>query len=180
MENSIQIFSNPQFGEVSIAGKHLSISLKECEGIFDEYDILAIAAKQELETFKDIIKFLDMVVPVENDTYFALRCKVYQNKIAWETQNKRAIDKQSIKTYLMTDGETGATKIGRSINPPKRKRTLQSEKKEISLLMVCERDVEKELHQKYSHKRIRGEWFNLCEQDINGIVKQYNFKPYAK
>ena len=79
----------------------------------------------------------------------------------------------------MTDSETGATKIGRSINPPKRERTLQAEKKEISLLMVCDKDVEKQLHKQFETKHIRGEWYNLSENDINDIIKQYNFKPYA-
>ena len=179
-KKSIQIFSNPQFGEISRNGKHLSIRMNGCEEVYDEYDMLAIASKQEIDGFKYIIKFLDMAVPIENDTYFRLRCELYENKSFWEIQQRNAIDRKKVKTYLMTDSDTGATKIGRSINPPKRERTLQSEKKEISLLMVCDKDVEKKLHNKYSHKHIRGEWYNLSDKDIKEIAQQYGFKIIAK
>lgn len=171
----IQIFNNPQFGEIRRNGKHLSIRLNGCEEAYDEYDMLAIASKQEMDDFKDIIKFLNMAVPIENDTYFRLRCELYENKVVWEIQQRNAIDRSKMKTYLMTDCDTGATKIGRSINPPKRERTLQSEKKEISLLAVCDKDVEKKLHNRYSHKKIRGEWYNLSDKDIHDIKQQYGF-----
>lgn len=29
--------------------------------------------------------------------------------------------------------------------------------------------IEKELHKKYKHKKIRGEWFELTEEDIKDI-----------
>lgn len=79
------------------------------------------------------------------------------------------------KTYLMKDSNTGYTKIGKAINPRFRERTLQSEKPSISLLAICESLIESELHEKYSEKRIRGEWFNLDENDISEIINKYNF-----
>lgn len=63
------------------------------------------------------------------------------------------------KTYLMVDNNTRLYKIGRSKNSEYRERTLQSEKPSINMLFVINIDVEKILHERYSEKRIRGEWF---------------------
>jgi len=79
------------------------------------------------------------------------------------------------KTYLMLSNST-YTKIGKSFNPYKREATLQYENPTISLLAICDVDVERELHEKYSEKRHRGEWFDLSKKDINKIIKDYNFK----
>lgn len=79
------------------------------------------------------------------------------------------------KTYLMRDENTGKTKIGRSINPRKREKTLLSDSPVITLFAVCERNVEKELHSKYAAKRVRGEWFDLTQSDIKQICNDYQF-----
>ena len=79
------------------------------------------------------------------------------------------------KTYLMKDSNTGLTKIGKAIDPKYRERTLQSEKPTISLFAVCENNIELELHDKFDSKRVRGEWFNLTDNEINNIVKDYKF-----
>lgn len=81
----------------------------------------------------------------------------------------------NVKTYLMHDANTGYTKIGKSINPRQRERTLQSEKPTITLMKVCDRLVEKQLHAQYADKRIRGEWFDLSEEDIADICSKYKF-----
>lgn len=80
------------------------------------------------------------------------------------------------KTYLMRDENTGKTKIGRSINPRAREKTLLSDAPVITLFAVCESNVEKELHAKYAVKRVRGEWFDLTEADIEAICNDYQFK----
>lgn len=79
------------------------------------------------------------------------------------------------KTYLMRDENTGCTKIGKSVNPRTRERTLLSDKPTITLFMVCEKNVEKILHKEYADKNVRGEWFNLTAEDIADISKNYNF-----
>jgi prophage antirepressor-like protein len=83
--------------------------------------------------------------------------------------------KNSSKTYLMVDNSNGYVKIGKSINPKKRERTLLSEKPTIKLLFVCENNVESELHQKYASKRIRGEWYKISLDEVASIVKKYRF-----
>jgi len=76
--------------------------------------------------------------------------------------------------YIMVDRNTGFYKIGRSINVLNRERTLQSEKPSIELCFSFESNMskEKELHGMFSDKRVRGEWFNLDENDILKIKKQ--------
>lgn len=70
--------------------------------------------------------------------------------------------------YLMHNPRNGYTKIGRSINPKKREKTLQGEdpQTEIIAFWKVPRLVESELHRKYETKRIRGEWFNLTISDL--------------
>lgn len=80
------------------------------------------------------------------------------------------------KTYLMHDENIHYTKIGKSVNPKHREKTLQGEKPTITMFAVCENDVEKKLHIKYADKRIRGEWFDLTQEDIDNIVNEYGFE----
>lgn len=94
-------------------------------------------------------------------------------------QPKRKVKRNRSKTtkvYLMVDHNTGLHKIGRSKSPLKRERTLQSEKPTIELIAHWESTTkkEKELHKKYNEKRVRGEWFDLTNQDISEILSQEN------
>lgn len=77
------------------------------------------------------------------------------------------------KTYLMLDSNTNLYKIGKSKDPKFREKTLQSEKPTISLFAVCEKDIESELHNKFSDKRIRGEWFDLNKDDVKWIMDYF-------
>lgn len=79
------------------------------------------------------------------------------------------------KTYLMVDGRTKYVKIGKSLKPKVRERTLQSEVPLIRLFAICERDVEVDLHEEYASKRLRGEWFRLSKSDIDKICNDYGF-----
>lgn len=75
--------------------------------------------------------------------------------------------------YLMIDEHTRYVKIGKSVNPLHRERTLQAEKPTIKLIHYFNGDYEDELHRKYASVRVRGEWFkiNMCE--VRKIIKQY-------
>ncbi len=77
----------------------------------------------------------------------------------------------------MVDIKNNFHKIGFSNNPEFRERTLQSEKPSIELVAskkFIKRKIassfEKALHNAYSSKRHRGEWFKLDEEDINEII----------
>ena len=73
------------------------------------------------------------------------------------------------KTYLMHDTANCFYKIGKSIKPKYREKTLQSEKPTVELIHIIDKDIERKLHNKFKDKRIRGEWFNLNRDDVNYI-----------
>lgn len=75
--------------------------------------------------------------------------------------------------YLMHDKRNGYHKIGISKEPKYREKTLQSEQPAIE--MVCNKKypsrkiaeaIEFALHKAYAEQRVRGEWFNLSEIDV--------------
>jgi hypothetical protein len=81
--------------------------------------------------------------------------------------NFKKINKEPLYCYLMIDHNTGYYKIGKSKSPKFRETTLQSQKPTIELIHIWEKDFsEKQLHEKFSNKRIRGEWFNLTSEDV--------------
>jgi hypothetical protein len=81
--------------------------------------------------------------------------------------------------YLMVNSYTGYIKIGTSKNPRYREKTLHSQEPTISLIAQwrCDKKVEKELHEKFKNKRVRGEWFRLQLSDLKEIetsMSNYN------
>ncbi len=80
--------------------------------------------------------------------------------------------------YLVKDTHTGFYKIGRSINPEARIKTLRSDKATLEMIYTFEglRSDETELHKKFSFKRVRGEWFQLDKNDIQSIITYSNNK----
>jgi len=83
--------------------------------------------------------------------------------------------------YLMRDLRNKSHKIGISKHPTTREKTLQSEqpltelitsKKYINRKIASA--IEKALHDVYSHKRRRGEWFNLNEDDVHELKVTLN------
>ena len=74
--------------------------------------------------------------------------------------------------YLMEDLRNKTFKIGRSKTPGKRERTLQSEVPEIVMRFSIPADDahERELHDHFESKRLRGEWFMLTNEDLVWIV----------
>jgi hypothetical protein len=77
------------------------------------------------------------------------------------------------KTYILKDETNNFYKIGKSVNPIIREKTLQSEKPTIKMIKVFNKDIEKELHNKYKEFRVRGEWFDLNKIQINYICTKY-------
>jgi hypothetical protein len=74
--------------------------------------------------------------------------------------------------YLMEDLRNKTFKIGKSKTPGKRERTLQSEVPQIVMRFSIPVDEahEKQLHDRFSEKRKRGEWFELSSDDVAWIV----------
>ncbi len=114
---------------------------------------------------KDYIKLLN--TEIENYQPTEIRKKdtieIYKDKICY--------------VYLMKDTSNNYYKIGISNRPKYREKTLQSEKPTIELLISKKFPVrkmaesfEKALHETYSESRIRGEWFDLTEKEIENII----------
>ena len=90
----------------------------------------------------------------------------------------KRIPKKDIDTnvYVMIDTNTGYYKIGRSVNPKIREKTLQSEKPTIEMLFnkKATNKEEKQLHELFKDKRLRGEWFDLTAKDLDTIKEYLN------
>lgn len=111
---------------------------------------------KDKEEWKDIIKF----APIPDKTPLPVQEK----------------ESEECYVYFMFDNKTLYYKIGISNLPEWREKTLQSEKPSIKLIAAKKfvnrriaANFEKALHDSYSHKRKRGEWFQLDQEDIDEI-----------
>ena len=90
----------------------------------------------------------------------------------------RAVSKKSNYVYLIRAGN-GLTKIGISYDIQKRLNMLNTASPvELSLLFFFEPSnavkTEKYLHIKFDKKRVKGEWFNLSDSEIEWIRLNYD------
>lgn len=101
--------------------------------------------------------------------------KFYKNDLP--KQKERRIS----NVYLMKNNRNGFIKIGYSLHPEHREKTLQSEEPEINLIFSVRTYIDQEtfLHEKYKKNRLRGEWFSLSEKQIISI-KKYLLKKEIK
>ena len=76
--------------------------------------------------------------------------------------------------YIMYNQRNNLIKIGKSINPGHREKTLQAEEPEITMVAVWKASdkLERHLHRIYKHKRLRGEWFKLSFKELKDIKQQ--------
>lgn len=77
--------------------------------------------------------------------------------------------------YLMKDHRSGFYKIGRSSQPCFREKTLQAE---VPLVEIVEawwarHEDEKNLHSLFGEARLRGEWFDLEDEDLERIYEYF-------
>lgn len=112
---------------------------------------------------------------LENDINYSPLFERVESKSVTKDNNEECY------VYLMIDTTNNFHKIGISNNPKYREKTLQSDKPTIELLhkksfpnrRIAE-VLEKTLHITYSNKRIRGEWFDLDDDEINEIIIMLN------
>jgi len=84
------------------------------------------------------------------------------------------------KTYIVYDKFSELYKIGRSNDIDKRINALKTANPYIEFVMKFDRDIEKELHSDYSHKRLDREWFALTLEDLQVIERYYRFERKPK
>ena len=87
------------------------------------------------------------------------------------TNNTKKISQR--KTYLIKEENTSFYKIGKSINPEQREKTLQRERPNISVIKIWDKNIEKRLHSDYKDYRVRGEWFDLTKIQVKYICTSY-------
>lgn len=86
------------------------------------------------------------------------------------------------KLYLIYAREVGRVKIGLSNDPDKRLKQLQIGSP-VQLELFAFRNYrntnvkEVELHERFQHKRVFGEWFDLDPQDYIGLLREWDFDP---
>lgn len=92
-----------------------------------------------------------------------------ENQLVKESKIEKPV--KLTKIYIMKDNHTGHYKIGRSDSPIKREATLLSQKSSIELIFQSEATpkIEKSLHDLFNEKRVRGEWFELDNWDVELI-----------
>jgi len=75
------------------------------------------------------------------------------------------------KVYLLLDSKNSLIKIGQSIHPSLREKTLQGINPKWNLIAAWIAPVseEKRLHKLFKNKHVRGEWFNLNFNDLEKI-----------
>lgn len=106
---------------------------------------------------------------------FADKIEVLRNLFKSSLERKEKIlNREEDKVYLMYNNANNLTKIGRSKNPKTREKTLQGEDPKLDIIAywIAPKEIEKELHKKFSKKRTRGEWFNLTVKDYIDIKKE--------
>lgn len=94
-----------------------------------------------------------------------------------------------IWVYLMKDLDTGYHKIGKSKDPNSRlyqltkqdtKQPLANNFEIVEAWWVPER-TESEMHSRFWQRRVRGEWFDLQEEDMTTLLMLFQpFQPYSK
>lgn len=102
-----------------------------------------------------------------------LKREVRSLESALKSADKSPKQKSKQKTYLMLDELTGFIKIGKSSAPSTREKTLLSQSPSIHLVCTIPDNIEQELHEAFSSKRGRGEWFDLDPQDLMKIKNSY-------
>lgn len=77
--------------------------------------------------------------------------------------------------YLMQDSRNGYHKIGFSVEPQTRERTLQSEVPSIKMIAAWKGKAKEErlLHERFASLRVRGEWFNLEKVHLLEIYQHF-------
>jgi hypothetical protein len=102
----------------------------------------------------------------------------FLTKIVDRVENPR-VKKQppTIKTYLMTDF-TGHTKIGKTTDVYKRFLSMRSGNPTLKIIASLEKDIETELLLKFKDKKISGEWFSLSKEELNELIKDFQFTEY--
>ena len=132
----------------------------------DFYFYSKVKKKLYSQNYVDLVKYDEYII-YQNEYLNMLITKKTKDEKVKKNNNKNK------KTYILKDNNTGYYKIGKSVDPLNREKTLQSEKPTYQMIKVFNKDVEYELHKKYNNQRQRGEWFDLTRTQVKYICTHY-------
>jgi len=135
---------------------------RDAEGMFEHYPQAAMIAK----TIADSVFYAEAALAPA----LILGC------------DKDARDKASrTSTYIIKNPSSGLIKIGKTVDIKTRLQTLMcGAGVMLEILVVIPADIERELHQKFSHLRVRGEWFDDPESEIYAHAKSIDGASFFK
>lgn len=112
-----------------------------------------------------------------NNRHHELNADTYGDR----NRNKVKKDTSGFVYFLLS--ETGETKIGRTKVLDDRIYHFTTKLPyDLKLISYIETDdqfaLEKELHERYAHNRLRGEWFGMSDFDMNEIKEKYDLIQY--
>ena len=89
---------------------------------------------------------------------------------------RKNLRNRSNDLYLMKNKRNGLYKIGISIDPSNREKTLQAQEPEIKMVKSWDGQASKEKwwHNHFKEYRVRGEWFELTSQQIRFMIYKMN------
>lgn len=147
---------------------HKTILLKSAE--LSHWDsFLAEAVKEDPSRMEEVEEVLQSPFVIES-----WKGSLRKNLIPPEPKEKeKSILRGSI--YLAQVDHKRYTKIGFSSQPKAREAQLKTVEPSLTFIYISPRsftiETEGRIHQKFEHKQVEGEWFNLTEKDINRIQK---------
>lgn len=172
------------FGQNSIDKEHFIVSygnmIRKLKKIPTTVDWLYYKGSPSVESFRKkfkIKKWNEMISIFRN---YAINKQEWNDIIHLIPEEKvnaqyKKTESEECYVYLMKD-KSNFYKIGISNEPEWRERTLQSQQPNIKLITAKKfvnrriaANIEKALHESYSHKKKRGEWFQLDDEDIYEI-----------
>jgi hypothetical protein len=138
------------------------VSEKEFEQAVDRIDELASTLDKAACSFTEYIETKEQRAKQTREDFFGLRADEIKRSAA-EPENKPSL-------YLMRH-TNGLTKIGKSVQPRAREKTLQAEDPRLEMILCVEGQGyrEKTLHRIFDELRVRGEWFSLEERHVEWI-----------
>ena len=142
--------------------------------------------QDHIDLMEDVVRVIAAILDQSIETYKAdiERSRKDQESFAREFfkdeepnldyLSKMAIAEASIRSsgylYLMRHAN-GLTKIGRSVQPKAREKTLQAEDPRLEMIFCVDGVgyLEGRLHEIFADLRVRGEWFRLEESHVDWI-----------
>lgn len=166
--------------EIHFQGQTMRRSLKDRKVLSVWMDNVCEQLNSLLDEYNDKLAF--EVMNIKNKLYANMieRAKpIMDSAKQYDLRNKVCangiglLPVDDFQTYLVKDYNNGLVKIGKSKDIHTRLRVLGNKDKQ--LIAYVRKDIETVLHREYKGKRIKGEWFNLTDTEINKIIFTYSF-----